>query len=157
MQSTDDDFSPLTLIPTVVLSHEIPDDINGSRYRGQPYVFIKVSATEPSSALRNAAELKSVLIARYSDLHSISPIILLYTDGGSEHRTSFLSVKIAVIALQKSLNADMIVALRTAPGHSYRNPPKRVNCILNIDLYGIGVMRKRLLDKPEFERKFSHS
>ena len=105
MQSTDDDFSPLTLIPTVVLSHEIPDDVNRSWYRGQPYVFIKVSATEPSSALRNAAELKSVLIARYGDLHSIPPIIVLYADGGPEHPTSFLSVKIAVIALQKSLKS----------------------------------------------------
>ena len=82
----------------------------------------KISATEPSSALRNAAELKSVLIARNGDLHSIPLIIALYTDGDPEHRTSFLSLKIAVITLQKSLNADMIVALRTAPGHSYRNP-----------------------------------
>lgn len=85
----------------------------------------------------------------------MSLIIRLCTDGGPEHRTTFLSVKIAVIALQKALNADMIVALRIAPGHSYRNPPERVNCILNIGLYGIGVMRKRLSDKPKFKRKLS--
>ena len=49
----------------------------------------------------------------------------------------------------------MTVALRTAPGHSYRNPPERVNCILNIGLYGIGVTRKRLFVKPEFKQKLS--
>ena len=29
VQSADHDFASLTLIPTVVLSHDIPDDING--------------------------------------------------------------------------------------------------------------------------------
>ena len=131
------------------MSHEIPEDVSGLWYKGQPYVFLKINTTEPSSALRNAAELKSVLIARYGNLHSMLLIIRLCTDGGPEHRTTFLSV------LQKSLNADMIVALRTAPGHSYRNPPGRVSCILNIGLYGIGAMRKRLSVKPEFKRKLS--
>ena len=49
----------------------------------------------------------------------------------------------------------MVLVLRTAPGSSYRNPSERVNCILNIGLYGIGVMRKHVFDKPEFERKLS--
>ena len=46
-------------------------------------------------------------------------------DGGSDHCTNFLSVKIAIIVLYHSLNADMILHLWDAPGHSYRNPPER--------------------------------
>ena len=66
-----------------------------------------------------------------------------------------MSVKIALIALQKSLDADMLVAVRTAPGHSYRNPVEKVNCILNIGLYGIGVMRQPVVDDPFFEKKLN--
>ena len=69
-----------------------------------------------------------------------------------EHRSNFLSVKIAMTALQRSLNCDMLLAARTAPGHSYRNPVKKVNCVLNLRLYGIGIMWQQVYDVPDFER-----
>ena len=92
---------------------------------------------------------------RYQGKQNIPPIIILYTDGGPEHRSNFLSVKIALIALQKSLNADMLVAVRTAPRHSFRNPVEKVNCVLNIGLYGIGVMRQKITEDPFFEKKLN--
>ena len=79
-----------------------------------------------------------------------------YTDGGPEHRTTYLPVNITMIALQKSLNLDLLLTVRAARGSSYRNPSERVNCILNLGLYGIGVMRQKIFDKPEFERKLCH-
>ena len=99
-------------------------------------------ATDPFSALHNAAEVEDILSYRYQGKQNIPPIIILYTDGGQEHRSNFLSVKIALTVLQKSLNADMLVAVQTAPGHSFRNSVEKVNCVLNIGLYGIGVMRQ---------------
>ena len=48
-----------------------------------------------------------------------------------------------MISLQKYLNLDQILAVRTAPGHSYRNPAEKVNCVLNLGLYRIGCMRQR--------------
>ena len=36
----------------------------------------------------------------------------------------------------------MIITLRTAPGHSFKNPTERVNCILNLSLYRMGIMLK---------------
>ena len=154
-QVADHDLSSVTLIPTVGLMHEIPDEVDKSWYRGTPYVYLKITATDPSSALRNAAEIEDMLTHRYQGKENIPPIIVIYTDGGPEHRSNFLSVKIALIALQKSLDADMPVAVRTAPGHSYRNPVKKVNCILNIGLYGIGVMRQPVVDDPFFEKKLN--
>ena len=136
-----------------MLSHTIPNKVDDSWYRGKPYVFLKITATEPSTALRNAAELKDVLLTRHSSMEAIPPIIILYTDGGHEHRTTFLSVKIAIILLQKYLNADMVLHVRTEPGHSFTNPPEQINCILSIGLYGIGVMRKSMHSEPEFEKK----
>lgn len=151
-QAADHDMSAITLVPTVVLVHDIPTDIDESWYRGTPHVFLKITATEPSSALRNAVEVENVLLAKYGTKENIPPIIIIYTDGGPEHRTNFLSVKIAMIALQKSINADLLIAVRTAPGHSYRNPVEKVNCILNLGLYGIGVMRKSIYQDQVFEK-----
>ena len=112
--------------------------------------FPKITATDPSSALRNAKEIASVLIEKYGTKENVPPVLILYTDGGLEHRTVFLSVKIAMISLQKYLNLDQILAVRTAPGHSYCNPAEKVNCILNLGLYGIGCMRQKSSD-IEFE------
>ena len=72
---------------------------------------LKIMTTDPSSALRNAAEVKDILTHCYQGKQNIPLIIILYTDAGPEHRSNFPSVKIALIALQKSLNADMLVAV----------------------------------------------
>ena len=90
-------------------------------------------------------EVEDILNHRYQGKQNIPPIIILYTDSGLEHRSNFLSMKITLIALQKSLNADMLVAVRTAPGHSFRNPVEKVNCVLNIGLYGNGAMRRNII------------
>ena len=137
VKSADYDFASMTLIPIVILVHDISDEVNKSR--GHAHIYMKISATEPS-ALRNAAEIENVVIQRYGRRGLMPPILIIYTDGGPEHRTTYLSVNIAMIALQKSLNLDVLLTGRTAPGSSYRNPSERVNCILNLGLYGIGVM-----------------
>lgn len=62
VQATDHDFSTITLTPTVVLMNEIPQKVDDSWYRSKPYLFIKITATELSSAIKNAAELKETLL-----------------------------------------------------------------------------------------------
>ena len=104
--------------------------------------MLKITAISPSSALKNAREVGDVSIVKYGSVEQIPPALIMYTDGGPEHRTTFLSVKITIIALQEFLNLDHILVARTAPGHSHRNPTEKINCILNLGLYGIGVMRK---------------
>ena len=49
--------------------------------------------------LGNVREVADVLIAKYGSIEQIPPALIMYTDGGPEHRTTFLSVKIAIIAL----------------------------------------------------------
>ena len=116
-----------------------------------------MTATDPLSALRNATEIAKVLINIVAKKlyppppPPLLPILILYTDGGPEHRTTFLSVKIALVCLQKFLNLDQMLAVRTASGHSYSNPAEKINCVLNLDLYSIGCMRKHSTD-PEFEQ-----
>ena len=151
LQAANHNHASSTLIPTVLLSHKIPNNTDNSWYRGVPYVYLKLVATEPSSAIRNAAEVKRVLISKFGK-NNIPPIVIFYTEGGPEHRTTFLSVKTAMIALQQAINADLLVALRTVPGHSFRNPAEKVNCILNLGLYGIGVMHQSIYEDTVFEK-----
>lgn len=76
---------------------------------------------------------------------------MLYSDGGPDHRLTFVSVKLSLIALFKELDLDLLVALRTAPSNSWANPVERVMSIVNIGLQGVGMMRTKMSD--DFERK----
>ena len=109
---------------TIVIIHKVPRTIGNSWYRGQPYIYVKITPTELSSALRNVVEIEQVLTQQYRGKENIPPILRIYTDGGPEHRTNFMSVKLAIIALHQSINADLTIVLRTVPGHSFRNLQK---------------------------------
>ena len=77
----------------------------------------------------------------------------MYTDGGPEHRSNFLSVKLAIIALQKFLDLDLATVARTSPSHFYCNPAKKINYICNLGLYGTGCMQQKVFSNTEFEHQ----
>ena len=137
----------------MILVNDIPERVDKSWYRGKVCVGIKISATDPSTALQNGTEVASALIEKFDTKEAVPPVLIFYTDGGPEHRTTYLSVK---ICLQKYLDLDRVLAVHTAPGHSYRNPAEKINCLLNIGLYGIGCMRQHSTD-PFFEQSLSRS
>ena len=43
----------------------------------------------------------------------------------------------------------MLQAVKTAPYHSWKNPCERVNCILNLGLQSVGLMREKMT--PDLE------
>ncbi len=49
----------------------------------------------------------------------------------------------------------MAIAVRTAPHQSWKNPCERVNCILNLGLQAVGLMRARMSES--FEKAISSS
>ena len=107
---------------------DIPDDITGSWYRGQVFVLLKDTVFEPSSPFRHACEL-------YHILQSVSfskPVLFLYSDGGPDHRLTYVSVQLSLICLFLKMNLDFLCAGRTAPYHSWRNPVERIMSILNL-------------------------
>ena len=141
----DHDFTKFSLIPSVTLLLDIPSSIEGSWYDGQVYVGFKDAIYEPSSCLRHSAELHDLLL---TELGSKS-ILFLYTDGGPDHRTTYISTQLALIALFLNLNLDYLCAARTAPHHSWRNPVERMMSILNLGLQSVGMMRSRMSDAAE--------
>ena len=99
IQSADHDFTYIMLVPIVVIINDLPSSFGQSWYHGKPYVYIKITETEPSSAVRNSVEIKRALMKKFCTKENIPPIIIIYTDGAPEHHTHFLSVKIAIILL----------------------------------------------------------
>ena len=93
--------------------------------------------------IRHATELVSILRSK-SLTH---PVVFLYSDGGPDHRVTYTSVKLALIALFLELNLDYLCAARTAPYHSFRNPAERVMSVLNLGLQSVGLARNAVDDK----------
>lgn len=134
---------------SVTMLVDIPESIEeGSFYRGQVYVGVKDLVLEPSSPLRHIAELKQISLDE--ELHS-KPILCLYTDGGLDHRLTYLSVQLSLVCLFLSGDFDMLIAARTPR----RNPPERIMSILNLALQAVGLMRSEASDECEKKATFS--
>lgn len=71
------------------------------------------------------------------------------TDGGPDHRVTFETVKLSLVQLFISLNLDMLVALRTAPNHSWMNPAERCMSVLNLALQHVALARNEMESKFE--------
>lgn len=79
----------------------------------------------------------------------LKPVLLVYSDGGPDHRCTYMSVKLSLISLFKELDLDILIALRTAPGNSWANPVERIMSIVNLGLQGVGVMRAKVSNDTE--------
>ena len=143
----DHDFTKFGIIPSVTLLCDIPEDVTESWYGGQVFVLTKDSAFEPSSPLRHACELANTL----HNVNFNAPILFLYTDGGPDHRLTYVSVQLSLICLFLQLDLDYLCAGRTAPFHSWRNPVERIMSLLNLGLQCVGLARKEMPEKYEAE------
>ena len=74
---------------------------------------------------------------------------MIYSDGGPDHRVTYVSVQLALISLFFALDLDLLIALRTAPHNSWANPVERIMSVVNIGLQGVGVMRQKVGEKFE--------
>ena len=142
----DHDFTKFSLVPSVTLVNTIPSEISGSWYRGSVYFALKEGAFELSSLARHATELASYL----QQLDSVKPVLVLYTDGGPDHRLTYLSVQVALIGLFRKLNLDYLCAARTAPFHSWKNPIERIMSVFNLGLQSVGLMCEK--QNEDFEK-----
>jgi len=140
----DHDFTKFSLIPSVILDVNIPEEVSDSWYSGQVYIGLKEGVFEPSSPQRHMTELKSCLSATVN-----KPVLFVYTDGGPDHRLTYLSVKLSLISIFLELDLDFLCACRTAPSHSWRNPAERVMSIVNLGLQCVGIMREKMDDSYE--------
>ena len=129
----------------------IPESIEHSWYEGTVHIAYKDAVHEPSSPTRHATELHSILVPQIGS----KSILFVYTDGGPDHRLTYLNIQMSLIALFCSLNLDLLIARRTAPCHSWKNPVERIMSIVNLGLQCVGIMRKE--GNTDFERSIKHA
>ena len=110
------------------------------------------ATTESSSAIIHARQKTNVLIEKYGGRDNVPPMLPICNNDGPKHRSNFLSIEIAMIVLQQILDLDMQIPAKTAHGHSYINPPKKINCILNLCLNYIGWIRTAIYSNPGFQK-----
>ena len=146
-QVGDHDFTKFSVIPSVILVLDIPHSISESWYNGKVYISIKDAVFQPSSPLRHMCELSCVMKKHFGS--DIPPILHLYTDGGPDHRLTYVSVQLSLISLFLKHDFDLLCAARTAPSHSWRNPVERVMSSLNIALQCVGLMRAEMTEEYE--------
>ena len=80
----------------------------------------------------------------------LKPILWLYTDGGPDYRSTYLSVQAPVgLFLKRWYDLDLLVAAGPAPMNSYRIPAERSMSLLNIVLQGVGMMRQEMSAEME--------
>ena len=150
----DHDFTKFSIIPSVIFRLKIPEDISDSWYNGQVYVGFKDAIFEPSNPVRHAAEVYSVLAGTETPP---SPVLFLYTDGGPDHRLTYVSVQISLVCLFKKLDLDFLCAARTAPYQSWKNPVERLMSIINLGLQSVGIARDLVAVDIEEELKKCNS
>lgn len=138
-----------SITPSVLLDIAIPETMDESFYRGQVYATLKDSVLEPSSPNRFAAEIckywDSLPVERTSSVSAL----LLFTDGGPEHRTTYESAKLSLIHVFRHTKVELLVAARTAPGQSFINLVERVMSIINIALQSVAVERSSCSEEVE--------
>ena len=147
----DHDFHVAGIIPSVCFMVDIPKNPRDSFYNDLIHVTVKDKVFQPSSPLRHAAETVAIIRKYYSgdDVNMEKPILIRYTDGGPDHRTTYKSVKVAALAQFIALDLDMIVCARTAPCGSYVNPAERCMSLLNLALQNVALERGAM--GPEYE------
>lgn len=97
--------------------------------------------------MRHIAEIRKIL-GEAGNLGN--PIRLIYSDGGPDHRVSYPSVKLSLIAVFLLDNCDYVPAMRTAPHQSYRNWVQRIMSTLNLALaFFIAIECRKMSDEME--------
>ena len=150
---SDHDFTKCGIIPSVIMFCDIPVSIEDSFYQGKVHVGLKDPIFQPSNPMRHNSELYNLLVNDEQQ----NPFLLIYTDGGPDHHVNYLRVQLSLIALFVTLDLDLLVAVRTPPGHSWKNPVERIMSILNLGLQCIGLMRAEMDEEFEEIMKYCNS
>ena len=109
----------------------MPDTIDESWYDGEVFVGLKDAVFELSSSLHHLTELHdNVPLTRMGE----KSVLFFYTDGGPDHRSTFVSVQLSLIALFLNCNLDLLCSAHTAPHQLWRNPVERIMSIIKLGI-----------------------
>ncbi|GES85196.1 hypothetical protein GLOIN_2v1791831 [Rhizophagus clarus] len=112
------------------------------------FVSYKDTTIKPSSAIKYSTKFLNVFNIQY-EYQAVPPILCFYTDERPDHQCNYRFVQIALIAPFLQRDFDMLIAVCTAPNHSWINPAKCIISILNLGLQGIVLKRNQMSPKSK--------
>ena len=95
LKALDHDFHLAGVVPSVAIFPNIPKESRDSFYSGSVFVTLKDKVLQPSHALWHSVELSNIVKTHFEKEENV-PVI---SDGGPDHRLTYLSVNVAMIAL----------------------------------------------------------
>ena len=114
----DHDHIPMHIKPSVVLKMVPPRNELASFYGGKPFMMLKDAIFEISSPSRHMCEMAATIEVEDREL----PVEPIYSDGGGDHCTTFISVQMAYLAHWLTNDLDYLIACRCPPLLSVTNP-----------------------------------
>ncbi|XP_070538845.1 uncharacterized protein [Ptychodera flava] len=148
MAADHDTSTKCKLTPSTCLIVETPEKCTESFFGGHVYETLKDTIFAASSPLRHSAEMRKALsVTGKLD----KPIRIIYSDGGADHRITYPSVQLSLIALYLIDDCDVLLAARCCPMQSYTNPAERWHSIMNLALQSVAVERKPMSQQFEAE------
>ena len=93
---------------------------------------------------RNSGPEFDLTRVAYSARSTLPAILVVRTDGGSDHSPKLMQVQLALLSLYLATGMDMLVAVRTAPGHSFLNDVEKKMALLNLGVANIALARSKM-------------
>ena len=89
------------------------------------HITVEDKVFQASSPIRHATETVKIIREVNSDdgVNCAKPILIRYTDGGPDHRTTYKYVHF--FSVLEFVDLDLFVACRTAPNQSYKQSSKK--------------------------------
>ena len=138
-------FHKTNLTPSVRFVHQIPEEISGSFYRGQPQVALKDAIFQASNSARHATELSQMLV---SHPELVKPALFLTNDGGSDHTIRYERNVVAMLAVFLNFpEIQLLINFQLAAYRSAYHPVEKLNCLLNLSWNGLSLSREVIEDE----------
>lgn len=151
--AADHDWSNASIIPSVTLHGNVPNDYLGTFFGGgengdgEITVTLNDATFHKSDVFVHTAQLLLDLRTRPAAPGSNESaadelmVLLLQTDGGPDHNLTFLRSRLALLGLFLLLDVDAMNILRGAPQGSALNTVERSMAILNLALCDLALLR----------------
>ena len=91
-------------------------------------MYIKDSIFQASSSTRHTAELGMLI----KSMSPFTTAMLVFPNGGPDHKCMHTSVRLGLFALFLELDLDTVVVMRIAPTQSRANPVEMVMSVLDL-------------------------
>ena len=156
LAAMDHDFHYGSLVPSVLLRCNIPDDMSGSFYCGDEEDGFGQIAVTLRDAIFDGSKIfdhQAQLLDTMKRMEVAPPVLVFQSDGGADRSIKRAQTKLSLVALFKKLDLDQLVVLRCAPNGSAYDKIERAMSPFNAALSHTATKRAPMPDWAERDIK----